>query len=314
MVKCSKCKNVAVVRLDYARADLCRNCFNEQFEKRVKKASRDFDLIKRGEKIVVGVSGGKDSQALLYVLDKLGKERGFKVIPLLIDEGIACYRPRAVKKAKALCKKLGLKLNVFSYKKLFGVSMDEVMKKRDARKLSEKACSFCGVFRKSALNIGARKLRGDKLAIGHNADDLAQTFLMNFLRNEPDRLKRFGATTGASEHGDFIPRIKPLLYNLEVECAYYCLLNDIPFYLGGCPYAVEAFRGDVKDFLTVLEDKHPGMKFNLVRSSIDLRKQLDEIPRKKLVEKPLECIQCGEPGSRKLCQACLFKKILGLTK
>ncbi len=183
MVKCSKCKNDALVRLDYASLDLCKLCFNEQFESRVKKAIRDFNLINRGEKIVVGVSGGKDSQAMLQILFKLSKQRAFTVIPLLIDEGIAGYRHHAMKKALQHCRKLGLKLIVLSYKKLFRASMDEVMALRDEKKLSNKSCSFCGVFRKQALNAGARKLHADKLAIGHNADDLSQTFLMNFLRN-----------------------------------------------------------------------------------------------------------------------------------
>ncbi len=102
------------------------------------------------------------------------------------------------------------------------------------------------------------------------------------------------------------------MYNLEVECAYYCMINDIPFYLGGCPYANESFRGDVKDFLNTLEDKHPGMKFNLVRSSIDLRKELDKIPLEKNAGKPLACLSCGEPSSKKTCQACQFKEILGI--
>lgn len=309
MVACSKCgRRAAVVKLYYDGSDLCGKCFCQRFEKRVMKANRDFGLFRRGDVIAVAVSGGKDSAALLYVLNKLAKKiGGITLKPLLVDEGVKGYRDKAAKKAQALCKKLGLKLSIVSFKEDFGVSLDKALKTRDKKHLTHRACSVCGVFRKAALNKAARGLHANKLAVGHNADDVAQTFLMNLMRSDVGKIKSFGALSGFFEQDLFVRRIKPLIYNSERECALYCTLNGLPFYLGSCPYAVEAFRGQVKDFLNDVEAKHPGTKLAVLSSFFKLQKQLPN-PEKIRIG---SCEKCGEHSSSKKCKACKYVEELG---
>ena len=119
-ITCNKClKRPAQVRLEYGPSDYCAICFCELFEKRVARANREFGLLRRGDVIGVGVSGGKDSAAVLYVLSKMTKRIGaIKLVPICIDEGIKGYRDKAIVKAEELCSKLGLKLHVFTYKEL----------------------------------------------------------------------------------------------------------------------------------------------------------------------------------------------------
>ncbi len=308
MVLCSICsKRESVVRIYYDKTDLCKACFCLRFEKRVMKANREFNLLKRGDVVAVGISGGKDSAAMLYVLSKMTKKiGGITLKPILIDEGIQGYRNEAMEKAKELCDSLKLPLQVFSYKKEFGLSMDEAIKSRDEKKLSNKSCSFCGVFRKSLLNKAARAAGANKAAIGHNADDIGQTFLMNLMRSDVKRLKKFGAVSGLFEQDLFVKRIKPLIYNTERECALYCSLKNLPFYLGECPYSSESFRGLVKDFLNTAEQKHPGTKFAVLNSFLSLQEELDT-PEK---QEPKKCIKCGENTSSETCKACSFSKLL----
>ncbi|HLC38291.1 MAG TPA: TIGR00269 family protein [Candidatus Norongarragalinales archaeon] len=307
---CGHCGKNAEIELEYTRQNLCSSCFSKVFEKRVRKANHKFQMFKRGDLVVVGVSGGKDSGALLYILSKMAGEIGFEVKPVLVDEGIHGYRNKALKEAEKLCEKRGLELEIFSYKKLFGKTMDEVMKARDEGKVKGKACSFCGVFRKKALNQAALELKATKVAIGHNADDVAQTFLMNLLRAEGERNERFRIVDKPKK--GFVPRVRPLVFNTEKETALFCLTNDIPFHLGECPYSSEAFRAEVKGFLNETEEKYPGVKFNLLHSFLQNQEWLDEKTGKSGEEKEMRyCEECSSPSSGRKCKACELKEKLG---
>jgi len=313
MVICTKCeKRDAVVNLAYNASDLCSPCFIDQFENRVYRANRDFKLIQRGDRVAVGVSGGKDSAALLFVLTKIAKHVGAEVVPILVDEGIKGYRDEAMKKAQELCKIVGLELTIVPYSEVYGVTMDQANAKKD--KLQWRgSCTYCGVFRKQALNTASHKLKCTKMAVGHNADDIAQTIFMNFMRNEPSRFLRFGATGGVVERNKFVMRIKPLIYNTEKECAIYCTLRGLPFHLAECPYSSDSFRGEIKDFLNKLEEKHPGTKFNIVRSFLAMKELIGDAQVK---EKDLKhCTKCGEPCGGEVCKACQFtEELTNVTK
>ncbi len=307
MVDCNKCeKREAVTQLRYSKSDLCTQCFFNYFEDRVFKANREFELVQHGDKVAVGVSGGKDSAALLFSLTKVAKKVGAQLFPVLVDEGIAGYRDEAAKKAEALCEMLGFKLQVVRYEDLFSTTMDKANANRGKVKWRG-ACSYCGVFRKHALNAAALELKCNKLAVGHNADDVAQTILMNLTRNEPARFLRFGAVSGVVERTRFATRIKPLVYVTEKECALYCDLRGLPFHLAECPYSSDSYRGDVKDFLNKLELKHPGTKFNVVKSFLAM-KQLAKLEENE--QSINTCTQCGSPCGGNTCKACEFKKEL----
>jgi len=307
-VSCGHCSGEAVLRLDYANLDLCGRCFTHLFEKRVARANREFAMFGNGDTVAVGVSGGKDSAALLYVLHKMSKKGRFTIKPVLVDEGIAGYRDVAIQKAEELCKRLDLELTVVSYKELAGRTLDDIMVLRDERQLGFTSCGVCGVLRKDCLNQAARKVGANKLAVGHNADDVAQTFLMNALRADVKGFQRFGVVSGVGKQDKFVQRVKPLVYNLEKECALYCVVNDLPFHLGECPYSQEAFRGQVKDFLNQVEQKHPGSKFNVLQSFLALKAKLPAVVESE--KKAGLCTVCGEHSSAAVCRKCVMLESL----
>ncbi len=307
MFKCTKCKKRdAVITQKYSKRELCGPCFIDEFENRVYKANREFKLIRRGDRVAVAISGGKDSAALLYILTKIAKYVKAEVFPVLIDEGIANYREKAKEKAIELCEKLGLKLTVKTFQELFGTNIDKANAKKS--KAWRGSCSYCGVFRKYALNAAALELKCNKIAVGHNADDVAQTILMNLTRNEPQRFMRFGAISGVVERDGFATRVKPLIYVTERECATYCHLLHLPIHLGECPYSSDSYRGDVKDFLNNMENKHPGTKFNIIKSFLAMKSNAEKIEQK---EKQIKsCVECKAPSGGETCKACQFKKEL----
>jgi len=189
-----------------------------------------------------------------------------------------------------------------AYKDAFGKGMDEIIAVRDAKRergKGENACTYCGVFRKQALNKASREMGTNKLAIGHNADDIGQTLLINLLRGEAGNA--FDTNEEAPE--GCVRRIKPLVYNLEQECGLYARLQELPFHQEKCPYAKEAFRRLVKEFLDKAEAERPGVKFSLLNSAL-----AQNNTGKKGALAP--CAECGEPSNNKVCRACQLKKEL----
>ncbi|MFH1106655.1 MAG: TIGR00269 family protein [Candidatus Micrarchaeota archaeon] len=315
MATCDNCGKRATVRLHYNGTGLCAECFCAQFEKRVWKANKDFGMLKLGDRVAVAVSGGKDSGAMLYVLEKMRpKIRGLELFPVIVDEGIPGYRGSGIRKAEELCRMLCLPLAVYRFSDHFKAiseitgRRDRLVKRKKAGFKRRRACTYCGVFRRSMLDTAAKELGADKLAVGHNADDLAQTFLMNLLHRDEGRLRTFAPASDG--FGGFVPRIRPLAYNPEEESRIYCRLRGIPFYDCRCPNSSESFRGEVKRFLNGVEEKFPGAKFNVLRAYLDLQGKFDghEKPAK---SKAAACNSCGTPSSGSECMACRLMEELG---
>ncbi|XP_074663711.1 cytoplasmic tRNA 2-thiolation protein 1-like [Strix aluco] len=209
--RCRRCPLPASLRRPRTGDPLCRRCFVAAFEDEAHRALTSGATKKQGDgatagatggatvateppprspkpgqTVAVAASGGKDSTVLAHLLRRLQRRRGcgYRLALLSVDEGIAGYREAAlgaVKRARG-----DLPLLVVSHRELFGWSVDEVA----AGLGSGSRCTFCGVWRRQALERGARLLGVDWIATGHNADDIAETVLMNFLRGDVARLRR----------------------------------------------------------------------------------------------------------------------------
>jgi uncharacterized protein (TIGR00269 family) len=291
-MKCQKCSKSAVLYQKYSNAHLCKSHFIEDVERKIKRDIRKFKMVGRGEKIAVALSGGKDSIALLYVLHKIFQNRpDLEFMAITIDEGIKSYRVQTLEHAIKLTNELRIKHTIRSFDEEFGTTMDVLVKKKE-----HAACTLCGVLRKNILNKAARELGADKLAIGHNLDDEAQTILMNYMRGDIDRLKRM--LPGTIQPG-MVPRIKPLRSIPEKEVALYGFLNDLPVSTDECPYASEALRNEIREIINNYEVKHPGTKYSLL-GGFEAISQVLRPPETKI----RLCEKCGEPGSEIICKTC----------
>lgn len=316
---CSKCKSRAVMRQAYSGESLCKKHFMRMFEDRVRKSIREFSMLKPNQHVAVALSGGKDSAVLLHLLCDLKQRLPMRISAILVDEGISGYRPHTIKTAKKECEKLGVKLHIVTFEKEFGKKLDAVIKKRDGKKSEGRcasgakrgACTYCGVFRRALLNRAARRIGADKLAVGHNLDDTAQTVLMNLMRNEPARLARFGISGGVADGEGLVPRIKPLVRTPEKEVAIYAMLKGIGIHFMQCPYAEEALRQDVRSVLNKLEEKYPGTKFRMLNSFVAMRPALMKFASDEAKEssgKIGACRTCGDATSGTECAACRLEK------
>lgn len=303
-MKCSYCEKPAVIYRRYEGRALCRRHFIHSFEKIVKRTIRENRLIDGKKHITVGLSGGKDSSALLYILHSILKDRrNVKLSAILVNEGIKGYRTE--KHAKAICKKLKVPLHIAYFKKEWGKTLDEIVKKERKGKNQDnlKACTFCGTMRRFLINKTAREINAECVAIGHNLDDEVQAIMANYIRGDLVRGVRLGANAFSIQDLRFIPRIKPLREVPEKEVAIYALLKGLNADFGECPYAEESFRWDIRNMLNELEAKYPGTKYSVLRTFDRIKPALSKAT---LVsgQKIGTCKTCGEPTSNEVCKVC----------
>lgn len=303
-VLCStKCGKSAVLKRPKTGDALCKECFFWAFELEIHNTIINGKLFRSGDKVAVAASGGKDSTVLAYVL-KLLNERynyGLKLVLLSIDEGITGYRDDSLETVKQNRDDYQMPLQILSYKELYGWTMDDIVK-QIGRKNN---CTFCGVFRRQALDRGASKLSVDALAVGHNADDLAETVLMNILRGDIARLQRCTAVVTASEGA--IPRVKPLKYTYEKEIVMYAYFKRLVYFSTECVFAPNAYRGHAREFLKDLEKIRPSVIMDIIHSGEKLAVQEGvKLPARGT------CTRCGFVSSQEVCKACILLE--GLNK
>ena len=164
-------------------------------------------------------------------------------------------------------------------------------------------CTYCGVFRKNALNCAAKRLGATKLATGHNQDDEAQSVMMNYLKGDMERLMRFRPRR---EQPGLVPRIKPLRDIPEKEIALYAMVKGIYFESRECPYARLSLRADVRDMMNRMESLFPGTRQRTIQGF----ERIEDLCKEGWAQMELaECRECGEPCVGKRCKAC---ELLGM--
>jgi uncharacterized protein (TIGR00269 family) len=222
------------------------------------------------------------------------------LVAVTVDEGIKGYRDEALRIAAENCKELGIKHHVVSFKKLFGFSLDEIIKQRKESFPKQTSCTYCGVLRRKALNKAAKDVKADKLATAHTLDDEVQTILLNIFHGDVLRIAREKPLTDEA-HPKLVRKIKPFCEVPEKETALYAYVRKIRFQNVPCPYASEALRNDVRIMLNRVEEKHAGMKFTIFRSIERIRPAIEDIARKQGFN---DCAECGEPTTEKVCRTC----------
>lgn len=290
---CSLCREPAILSQRYFGRHLCLNHFIEDFERRVAGTMGKNGMVKDGERIAVAVSGGKDSTALLFSLHKILAGRDVEMVAVTVDEGIAGYRDDTIKAARGIAMKLGIEQEIVSFREMYGYDLDEMVQGKDAA-----PCTYCGVFRKNALNRTAKNLGASKVATGHNLDDEAQTVMMNYLKGDMERLMRFRPRR--TQPG-LVPRIKPLREMPEKEIALYCMVNGVFTESRECPYANLSLRADVRDLMNRLESLFPGTR----QTTMQGFEKIAEMAGGDWAPMELgKCQCCREPCVKDLCKAC----------
>ena len=246
---------------------LCKSCFTTLFETEIHNTITANSLFSPGERIAIGASGGKDSTVLASVLKTLNEryKYGLNLVLLSIDEGIKGYRDDSLETVKRNAIQYDMALEIVGYDELYGWTMDQVVEQ-----IGKKGnCTYCGVFRRQALDRGAARLGINHVVTGHNADDIAETVMMNLLRGDLPRLARATSIVTASAASE-IKRSKPLKYAYEKEIVLYAHHKGLDYFTTECIYSPEAFRGSARTLIKSLERVRPSAILDVVRSGEDM--------------------------------------------
>ncbi len=301
-MKCSRCKARACVALPSHHAGFCKDCYPLFFTKQVETAIRREKMFTHEERILVALSGGKDSLSLMLELHNLG----YDVTGLHIDLGIPDSSWKARKKVQDFCDLQGLKLEVFEMEK-WGLPIPDVK-----AHVKRPVCAVCGKLKRHHFNRIAVEGGYDVLATGHNLDDEVARLFANTLRWDTAYLSDQGPTLPASE--GFVRKVKPLFRLSEFETANYAFLKGIEIHSDPCPYSSGASFTNHKELWGELEHRSPGQKFQFYQGFLSKGKQAFTALEKEIGATLKPCVECGSPTSAETCSVCRIKAAVNESK
>ena len=293
-MKCDNCENQAAYTRKYSGQKLCSQCFSKSIVRKTAKTISKYKMIQHNDLVAVAVSGGKDSLALLKIIHEMASTHHFKIIVITIDEGIPGYRNEALEIVEKFCSELNVKHKVYSYKDLFELTLDEALELRDNEKTS--SCSICGTLRRRAIDYAAKDVGANVIATGHNLDDTLQTFVINMLSGDTNKIGWMDPDTSKNS----LRKIKPFCEIYESEIVFYAFTNDLPFQSEPCPHMNEGIRTEIREFLNSLETQHSGIKNNLYQSIL----KISQIVKKSNNKQKTICEKCGNACTGNVCSVC----------
>lgn len=294
---CVKCGDGAIYYRAYSGEKVCEKCFKDSIVEKVKKTISKYRMLSYGDKIAMALSGGKDSVSLLHILRRISRRQGSELHAVTVDEGIVGYRDEAVRFAQETTAKLGVPLTVLSFEEVYGFTLDQALKARKGNEFT--SCTLCGTLRRRAIEVGAKKVGASVIATAHNLDDMVQTFFMNVIAGDIERIRALNPCQPSNEV--FGPRrIKPFMEVYEEELALYAYLNDLPLQSVACPYMDEGIRSEMRNILYSIEARHPGAKYGCLSMAIKISQGL--LPPEE--RKVRVCESCGGPSSARVCSVC----------
>ncbi|OLN29330.1 tRNA(U54)-2-thioribothymidine synthetase [Desulfovibrio sp. DV] len=302
-MKCKRCGELAAVKLPSHHAGFCPTCFEVFFKRQVETAIRRHAMIKPGEKVLVAVSGGKDSLALMRVLSDLGHD----VDGLHVHLGIPDSSDPVCERTESYCRENGFRLHVLRTAEV-GLAIPEV---KDS--VHRPICAVCGKIKRHYFNRFAYENGYTALATGHNLDDEVARLFANTLRWDAKYLGTQGPTLPGE--GRFVRKIKPLYRVTEFETAAYCFLKAINHWKAACPYSGGASFTGHKKLFADLEDRSPGQKTAFYEAFLAQgRPQFAGASRGEGQDTLYACTQCGFPSSGEVCGVCRVRELVAKRK
>ncbi len=290
-MKCRKCGEKAVINMRQHKLALCREHYLAWLPEQVERFIEKYKMFTRSEKVLVAVSGGKDSLGLWHILKALGYATEGLYIGLGIDGGVG-YSDESRALSEAFAKEHGLTLHVVDIDQKYGATIPElaVISNRG----QGKPCSVCGLNKRYLFNRVALEGHFDVIVTGHNLDDEVAVLMQNTFNWAGGYLARQAPVLPG---GDGLSRkAKPLCRIYEREMTAYCLLQGIEYIYAECPHAVGSTTIYYKEILNQMETDRPGTKLQYYVSFLEAKKAgLFASVEDKAMLHP--CDRCGQPTS-----------------
>ncbi len=299
-MKCRSCGQKAAVNMREHKLALCKEHFLEWIPAQAERFIEKYAMFDHSEKVLVAVSGGKDSLSLWDILTRLGYHADGLYICLGIDEGID-YSTKSRLLAEKFAAERSLKLHIVDIEKAYGQTVPGFS--RQSHRGQMKPCSVCGLIKRHEMNRTARDLGYDVLATGHNLDDEAAVLFGNTINWSGEYLLRQGPVLPGSS--GLARKVKPLCRLYEREMLAYALLRGIDYIYEECPFAENATSIYYKELLNKLENDRPGAKLNFYLSFLGARKSGLFAKQEEVRSELHPCPNCGQPTSSPgLCSFC----------
>ena len=215
----------------------------------VRRAVDDYNMIEEGDRIAVGVSGGKDSLALLEVLTEMRRfyPKKYEITAVTVDMG---FEGADYSEIEEFCRRINVKY------KIVKTEIAKII--FDVRKESN-PCSLCAKMRRGSLHAAAQELNCNKVALGHHYDDAIETFMMNLFFE--GRIGCFSPITYLSNRK--ITLIRPMIYAQEKDVLYFTRRRTLPIMTSLCPEDHATERENMKKLLSELERGNKGLKHRI---------------------------------------------------
>ncbi len=294
-MKCRVCRDKAVIAVRRHNAGFCKPHFIAHIHRQVDRTISDHHMFTADDRLVLGVSGGKDSLALWEVLTELG----YRVDGVYLHLGIGEYSSDGLRFSREFAAARGLSLEVVDLGGEHGFSVPEA-----ATVTARVACSACGLSKRHLLNQVAEERGYDVLVMGHNLDDEAAVLLGNVLRWQVGYLSRQRPVLPATDEG-LVRKVKPLVRVAERETAAYAVLRGIRYEIEECPMAAGNTVNRHKEWLNRLEDQSPGLKAQFLHGFLD--RGAAYFPPDPPEMAP--CNRCGSPTPGETCAFCRMKRV-----
>ena len=299
-MKCRTCGQKAVVNMRQHKLALCKEHYLEWLPDQTERFIEKYKMFTREEKVLVAVSGGKDSLSLWDILQRLGYQADGLYICLGIDEGIS-YSSESQRLTEKFALAHGLKLHVVDVQKEYGNTIPQFNLK--SHRGRSKPCSVCGLVKRHVMNRIARDFGYDVLATGHNLDDEAAVLFGNTLTWSGEYLLRQGPVLPGTP--GLARKVKPLCRIYEREMLAYALLRGIEYIYEECPFSVGSTSIYYKQLLNKLESDRPGAKQSFYLSFLEARRSGLFAERAEIQAELHPCPNCGQPTSAPgLCSFC----------
>jgi uncharacterized protein (TIGR00269 family) len=297
-MKCVKCGEPAVINMRQHRLGLCAEHFLEWVPTQVERAIEKYGMFVPGERVLVAVSGGKDSLSLWDILLRLG----YATEGIYINLGIPhlSYSDVSQQKVEQFAAQHGTAFRVVNVKNEYGQTIPEAAR----RKRGRSPCSTCGLVKRHIMNQVAREGGFAVLATGHNMDDEAAVLFQNSLHWATGYLARQAPALPASRPG-LVRKVKPLIRLYEREMAAYALVRGIDYVYEECPYSRGATTLFYKVLLNQLEEVSPGAKQTFYLNFLQARAEGRLLPQTANEVEMHPCPRCGQPTTvPDLCAFC----------
>ena len=294
-MKCRVCRGPAVIDVRRHNANFCAPHFVEHCERQVEKAIHDHRMLERGDRVLVAVSGGKDSLALWDLLVRLDYEAD----GLYLGLGIGSYSDASKEFATAFATSRGLSLQLVDLPEDYGYDIPTGAKA--ARRVP---CSACGLSKRHLFDKAALEGQYDAVATGHNLDDEAAVLFGNVIRWQTEYLGRQAPVLPARE--GFPRKVKPLVRLGEREMAAYCVIQGIDYIVEECPMAAGNNHLGYKDILNAAEEQSPGTKADFYFGFLSRAAAAFQSDTAAVTDSLGSCARCGAPTTNEICAFCLL--------